>query len=58
MGATMPSLDDQQLAGLLMIAACPLSYLVAAVVITVQLLNRGPRDRCNASLRQPCTSAG
>jgi putative membrane protein len=34
------ALADQQLAGLLMIAACPLSYLVAAVVITVQFVNR------------------
>ena len=34
------ALDDQQLAGLLMITACPLSYLVAAVIITVQLIGR------------------
>ena len=34
------ALDDQQLAGLLMITACPLSYLVAAVIITVQLICR------------------
>ncbi|WOH48516.1 cytochrome c oxidase assembly protein [Bradyrhizobium sp. sBnM-33] len=34
------ALEDQQLAGLLMITACPLSYLVAAVIITVQLLTR------------------
>jgi putative membrane protein len=33
-------LDDQQLAGLLMITACPLSYLVAAIVIAIQLLRR------------------
>jgi putative membrane protein len=33
-------LDDQHLAGLLMITACPLSYLLAAVVITVQLIYR------------------
>lgn len=33
------SLNDQHLAGLLMIAACPLSYLVAAVAITAQLIN-------------------
>lgn len=32
-------LNDQHFAGLLMIAACPLSYLVAAVVITAQLIN-------------------
>jgi putative membrane protein len=30
--------DDQQLAGLLMITACPLSYLVAAVIIAVRSL--------------------
>lgn len=35
-----PELDDQHLAGLLMIMACPLSYLVAAVIITVQLIGR------------------
>ena len=34
-----PALDDQHLAGLLMIAACPLGYLVPAVVITVELIN-------------------
>jgi putative membrane protein len=33
-------LDDQQLAGLLMITACPLSYLVAAMVIVVRLIRR------------------
>ena len=33
-------LDDQQLAGLLMITACPLSYLIAAVVIAAQFFNR------------------
>lgn len=31
-------LGDQHLAGLLMLAACPLSYLVAAVVMTVHLI--------------------
>jgi len=38
--AHLPALDDQHLAGLLMITACPLSYLVAAVIITVQLVGR------------------
>jgi putative membrane protein len=33
-------LDDQQLAGLLMITACPLSYLVAALVIAIQIIRR------------------
>lgn len=36
-------LDDQHLAGLLMITACPLSYLVAAVVIAVQLVGQPER---------------
>lgn len=36
-------LDDQQLAGLLMITACPLSYLVAAVVIAMRLINDAAR---------------
>lgn len=34
------ALEDQHLAGLLMITACPLSYLVAAVIMTVQLIGR------------------
>ena len=34
-GAT---LEDQQLAGLLMITACPLSYIVAAVVVAAQIV--------------------
>ena len=36
----LPALDDQHLAGLFMITACPLSYLVAAVIITAQLIGR------------------
>jgi putative membrane protein len=32
-------LADQQLAGLLMIAACPLSYVLTAVVLVVQVVN-------------------
>jgi putative membrane protein len=36
-----PSLDDQHLAGLLMLAACPLSYLVVAVFLTVHLIGAG-----------------
>jgi putative membrane protein len=38
--SVLRALDDQQLAGLLMITACPLSYLIAAVMITVQLIGR------------------
>jgi putative membrane protein len=38
---TGPStLADQQLAGLLMITACPLSYLVAGVILAAQMLLR------------------
>ena len=36
-----PSLDDQHLAGLMMLAACPLSYLVVAVFLTVHLIGAG-----------------
>jgi putative membrane protein len=35
----LPTLDDQQLAGLLMIAACPLSYVLAGIVLAAQILN-------------------
>ena len=41
-------LDDQQLAGLLMITACPISYVIAAVVIAAQIVGRlaeAPPDR-------------
>ena len=55
-GPPVDGLDDQRLAGLLMIAACPLSYLVAATVITVQLLKRG--HATGAALRQPAHGAG
>jgi putative membrane protein len=49
------ALDDQHLAGLLMIAACPLGYLVAAIVITVQLVYR---DAPDPSWQRPARSAG
>jgi putative membrane protein len=35
--AEFNALDDQQLAGLMMIAACPASYLTAAVLLAVRL---------------------
>jgi putative membrane protein len=47
------SLADQQLAGLLMIVACPLSYLTAAVLITVDLI--GPQESLKA---RPTPDAG
>ena len=40
------SLADQQFAGLLMIVACPLSYLTAALLITLDLI--GPREPAKA----------
>jgi putative membrane protein len=42
------TLSDQQLAGLLMITACPLSYLVAGVVLAAQLIG-SPRSAWSAS---------
>jgi putative membrane protein len=38
---SMASLEDQQLAGLMMIIACPLSYLSAGVVVAAQLIGLG-----------------
>jgi hypothetical protein len=38
-------LEDQQLAGLLMIIACPLSYLTAGLVISIQLIGNTPAPR-------------
>jgi putative membrane protein len=39
------ALEDQQLAGLLMIVACPLSYLLTALIISVQLISDTPTPR-------------
>jgi putative membrane protein len=39
------SIDDQQLAGLLMIAACPLSYVLAGVILTAQAVGAIPGER-------------
>ncbi|WP_421999270.1 cytochrome c oxidase assembly protein [Reyranella sp.] len=39
-GAAFDPLADQQLAGLMMLIACPLSYLVAAVVVATRWLTR------------------
>jgi putative membrane protein len=38
--AASSGLDDQQLAGLLMVVACPLSYVVAGVVFAIQAVMR------------------
>jgi putative membrane protein len=45
-------LDDQYLAGLLMIAACPLCYLVAAVVMTVHLISSNQPPQAMSSTRR------
>lgn len=45
-------LDDQHLAGLLMLAACPLSYLVSAVAMTVQLIGTEEPLRSVPSIRR------
>lgn len=52
----LSALDDQHLAGLLMITACPLSYLVAAVIIATQLV--GPRDASIAAAPRRPIAAG
>ncbi len=50
MGAHHPAMDlaDQQLAGLLMITACPLTYILAAILLVarwLRVLGEGPRER-------------
>ncbi|HEV7257718.1 MAG TPA: cytochrome c oxidase assembly protein [Bosea sp. (in: a-proteobacteria)] len=47
------SLDDQQLAGLLMVTACPMSYLVVGVALAARMVNRldGARTRPDVSAR-------
>lgn len=42
-----PALDDQQLAGLLMLAACPFAYVLAGIVLAVQMIGglTGPQPR-------------
>ena len=47
------SLDDQQLAGLLMVTACPLSYLVVGVALAARMLTRldGAPSRSDVSAR-------
>lgn len=52
--ATGPSsLDDQQLAGLLMVTACPLSYLVVGVALAAHMLTRldGAQPRSDVTAR-------
>ena len=51
----LPALDDQHFAGLLMITAFPLSYLVAAVILAVQLIAR-PETTARSSLHRSLTA--
>lgn len=44
-GHHAPSLDDQQMAGLLMLTACPVSYAVAGAVMAMQLAGIHPWRR-------------
>ena len=43
-------LDDQQLAGLLMLAVCPLSYVVAGITIAAQMMARLEREAAPAAM--------
>lgn len=45
--SALPALDDQQLAGLLMITACPLSYIIVGIFFAARLLypTQEPRVR-------------
>jgi putative membrane protein len=45
------ALADQQLAGLLMITACPISYLLAALVIAVELIGSHTAGRSRTTPR-------
>jgi putative membrane protein len=47
----MTALADQHLAGLLMVAACPLSYVLAAVVLAAQTMSALERGALSAGAR-------
>jgi putative membrane protein len=47
-GAGPSSLGDQQYAGLMMVIACPLSYVLAATIIATQIIFDTTRDRRTA----------
>jgi len=51
-GVQVEALADQQMAGLLMIAACPLSYVLVAVIIAAQVIVRLEPSRSHAGSRQ------
>jgi putative membrane protein len=45
------ALADQHLAGLLMVVACPLSYVLTAVVLAAQTMSHLERSALSASAR-------
>jgi cytochrome c oxidase assembly factor CtaG len=49
----MTDLTDQQLAGLLMITACPLSYVLAGVVLAAQMMRDLARTSGTRETRKP-----
>jgi putative membrane protein len=51
--ATSPPVADQQLAGLLMLTACPLVYVTAAIVIASRMLRRVARQGWTLAARAP-----
>jgi putative membrane protein len=51
-----PALHDQQLAGLLMAAACPLSYVVAGVVVAIQMMGDLVPNTAEALRRRPSSA--
>jgi putative membrane protein len=56
-GAPLPGLEDQQLAGLLMVAACPLSYLVAGLIVAARII-RDLGASPAAARNKPLAAAG
>ncbi len=56
--AGLLTVADQQLAGLLMVVACPLSYLVSGVVIASQMINELERRPSAEFERQPLSPVG
>jgi putative membrane protein len=47
------TLDDQQLAGLLMLTACPLSYVLAGTVLALAMINGLIREPQPSGWREP-----
>ncbi len=50
------SIEDQQLAGLLMITACPVSYVLAGIMIAASMAGVLPKPKSNSKLKSKSTS--